>query len=281
MREFITPDRVANKIRLMRTQFQGSFLIVEGDTDARFYKNLVNKEKCCVASANGKKNVIQVLRILESDKFLGVLAIIDADFDRLENNLPTQNNILITDNHDLEIMLLQSPALEKVLGEFGSEDKIQKLNQDIRSILLTGGVYIGYLRWISLKESLNLRFEELSFSKFIDKKTLILNQVKLIVTVKNNSQKPQINEQDIETKMQSLKSQNHDPWCVCCGHDLIEILSIGLCQLLGTNKTKNVEAEQIEKSLRLAYESSYFRNTKLYSLIQQWESLNTPFVILN
>ncbi|ERT08254.1 hypothetical protein M595_1712 [Lyngbya aestuarii BL J] len=65
------------------------------------------------------------------------------------------------------------------------------------------------------------------------------------------------------------------------GHDLIEILSIGLCQFLGSNNSKDVEAEQIEKILRLAYESSYFRKTQLYSLIQQWESLNTPFVILH
>ncbi|EAW38055.1 DUF4435 domain-containing protein [Lyngbya sp. PCC 8106] len=281
MREFITPDRVANKIRLMRTQFQGSFLIVEGDTDARFYKNLVNKEKCRVASANGKKNVIQVLDILESDEFLGVLAIIDADFDRLENNLPTQSNILITDNHDLEIMLLKSPALEKFLVEFGSEDKIKILNQDVRSILLAGGVDIGYLRWISLKESLDLKFEGLSFSKFIDKKTLAVDRVKLIVAIKNNSQKPQINQQEIKDKMENLISPNYNPWCVCCGHDLIEILSIGLCQFLGSNNSKDVEADKIEKILRLAYESSYFRKTKLYSLIQQWESLNTPFVILH
>ncbi|MEB3282448.1 MAG: DUF4435 domain-containing protein [Lyngbya sp.] len=265
----------------MRTQFQGSFLIVEGDADKRFYKNLVDQEKCQINIALGKSNVIRVLDILESDKFLGVLAIIDADFDKLEGNLPTQENLLLTDNHDLEIMLLQSPALEKVLGEFGSEEKIQKLNQDIRSILLAGGVYIGYLRWISLKESLNLKFEGLSFSRFIDKKTLAIDKIKLIVAVKNNSQKFQIDEREIEQKMESLERDNHDAWCVCCGHDLIEILSIGLCKFLGSNNSKDVEADQIEKILRLAYESSYFRNTKLYSLIQQWESFNTPFVILH
>ncbi|MEA5518371.1 DUF4435 domain-containing protein [Limnoraphis robusta] len=281
MREFITPERTANKIRLMRTQFQGSFLLVEGDSDARFYKNLVNPEKCKINIAQGKNNLIQVLDILEGEQFLGVLAIIDADFDRLENNLPTQTNILLTDSHDLETMLLQSPALEKVLGEFGSEDKIYKLNQDIRSILLAGGVYIGYLRWISLKDSLELKFEGLSFSKFINKKTLAIDRLQLIETVKNNSQKPQINQQEIEQKMKSLERENHDAWCVCCGHDLIEILSMGLCQLLGSNNSKDVEADKIEKILRLAYESSYFRKTKLYSLIQQWESCNKPFVILH
>jgi len=41
MREYITPDRIANKIRLLRTQHPGSFLIAEGDTDARVWKNLV------------------------------------------------------------------------------------------------------------------------------------------------------------------------------------------------------------------------------------------------
>ncbi len=64
MREYLTPDRVANKIRLMRTQYQGTFLITEGETDARVWKNLVNLSQCFVENATNKEKAIAALDIL-------------------------------------------------------------------------------------------------------------------------------------------------------------------------------------------------------------------------
>lgn len=56
------------------------------------------------------------MSILEKDAFLGVLAIVDADFDILESKLPESKNVLFTDAHDLETMIMKSFALEKVLS---------------------------------------------------------------------------------------------------------------------------------------------------------------------
>jgi Protein of unknown function (DUF4435) len=53
------------------------------------------------------------LAILEQRGFQGVLAIVDADFDRLVPPTYQSLNLLLTDAHDLETMLIQSPALEK------------------------------------------------------------------------------------------------------------------------------------------------------------------------
>ncbi|MEL7038609.1 MAG: hypothetical protein AAFO04_23795 [Cyanobacteria bacterium J06592_8] len=80
MREFINPERVANKVRMMRTQFPGSFLIVEGDADTRFYRNLVNREKCKIFSGYGKANVIHILNnIILAVLFRG-LEVLNRDF---------------------------------------------------------------------------------------------------------------------------------------------------------------------------------------------------------
>ena len=76
MREYITGDRIANKIRQMRSQHQGSFLIVEGDTDARLYKNLVDSTKCHVENGYTKDKAVEALNILEKDTFEGVIAIV-------------------------------------------------------------------------------------------------------------------------------------------------------------------------------------------------------------
>ncbi|MEZ2231344.1 DUF4435 domain-containing protein [Microcoleus sp.] len=284
MKEHINPSYIANQIRLLRNQpkfTEHSFLIAEGDTDARVWKNLVDSTKCRVEIAHNKDNAVKVLNILERDNFAGVLGVVDADFDILEGTVPLSPNLLFTDTHDLETMLLKSPALEKVLLEHGSEAKIKSFGKDVRQTLLESARIIGYLRWASLKFDYCLRFEDLAFNKFINKETLALNESDLMKAVKNNSQQPGLNETEVKTKMDSLKTNAHDMWYICCGHDMIAILSIALCKALGSCNSKQVEPNVLEINLRLAYESGHFRLTKLYIAIQTWEQTNQPFQVLS
>jgi hypothetical protein len=281
MREFITPDRIANQVRMRRSSHKGSFLIVEGRSDKLVYERFIDRTNCEFSIASGKENAVSAIRILEQDNFAGVLAIIDADFCRLEGNLHSSSNLLLTDDHDLEMMLLKSLALEKVISERGSEDKINKFGQNIRLTLLESGKRIGYLRWVSLKDNLFLKFEELSFSKFIDKATLVIDTGKLIKAVKDHSQKLALREQDIQKSIETLEETARDPWQLCCGHDIICILSIGLSKVWGSWKTNEIRPDILERELRLAYEDSYFRSTQLYQLIQQWEINNKPYQVLS
>ncbi|WP_310429004.1 DUF4435 domain-containing protein, partial [Chamaesiphon sp. VAR_48_metabat_135_sub] len=125
MREFLTPDRFANEIRQQRSTFKGSFLLVEGSTDKVFYERFTDCDRCKLRVVSGKpsskKLVIRVLEILDEDNFPGVLGIVDADFDRcLSPLLDRSPNLILTDTHDLETLIIQSPALDKLLLEFGS-----------------------------------------------------------------------------------------------------------------------------------------------------------------
>src|SRR5262245_19497546 len=124
MRTFLTPVEIANEIRMTRTSHDGAFLIVEGDTDARFYKRMVDSGKCRISIAHNRENAVQLVTILQGDNFAGFLAIVDADFDVLEGAVFGSSNIFLTDTHDLETMMLKSPALEKLLLEMESETKL-------------------------------------------------------------------------------------------------------------------------------------------------------------
>lgn len=236
MREYIqqNPNRWADQIRLRRDAFAGVFLVVEGYTDKLVYGNFVNPKTCEFVISDGKEQALNTIKILDNDKFTGVLAVVDADFDRLENNLPESPNILLTDDHDLEVMILKTPALEKVIKERGSEEKTKDNN--IREILLKIGQEIGYLRWVSQKYNLSLRFENLDLGRFIKKDTLSIDCSELIKAIKNHSQKPLLVDNDILEKMRELRNNEHDPWQVCCGHDIMEILSLALCRAWGTCK---------------------------------------------
>lgn len=280
MRDAITPDRIANQIRMRRSAYSGTFLIVEGRSDKLLYERFINDTQCEFSIACSKDNAIDALDILEKDDFAGVLAIVDADFWVLEKSVPNKSNLFITDCHDVEMMLINSPALEKILRELGSEEKINNFGKNIRKTLVENCKIIGYLRWVSLKYCLNLKFEDLNFNKFIDQKTLVVDIDKLIKAVKDHSQKLALVDKQIKEWLNLLIDEKHDPFQVCCGHDLICILSIGLCKALGSCNYNEVKLEVLERELRLAYEHSYFCSTQLYVSIQNWEKNNQPYQVL-
>ncbi len=300
MSSYSSPYDIANEIMMQRAtgSYSGTFLLVEGRSDKLFYQRLVDAKQCeiVVVSAltdadnsdnksgnyGGAKNlVLRVLEILEENNTPGILAVVDSDFWQLENYVPNSQNLLVTDTHDLETLIMKSPALEKVIAEFGSEDKIVKFNRDIQETLLAAGMQVGYLRWISLQDDLGLSFQNLSFNKFLSSSKLTLDEIKLIKAVKNKSQKPALDENLIRNKLSNLKKRNDDVWLVCCGHDLVEILSLGLRKLWGSNDSKDVKPELLEKCLRLACEVSYFYQTELSKSLQKWEENNRPYRVLN
>lgn len=282
MKAYITADDIANTVRMMRTQHTGTILIVEGHKDMRVFDNLVNKVECKLLPAYGKDNATNALDMLEKDNFDGVLAIVDSDFWKLEGFVPSTPNLLTTDTHDLETMLIASGALDKVLSEYGSSNRIKRLSKPLRMLLLDSGLPLGILRWLSspTKYNLRLKFKGLTFDRFVDKSTLGVNVDTLINEVKTNSQKTTLNSQSIKNNIIALVKTGHDPWQVCAGHDLVEILLIGFKNVFGNRKVRNITLDLIDSSLRIAYEYIYFSSTQLHKSIKNWERSNSSFKVL-
>ena len=282
MKRYLTANDIANNVRMMRTQHSGAILIVEGNIDLRFYKRFVNETKCKLTSSNGKDNAIKAVDILEKNKFNGVLTIVDADFWRLEGIKPNSPNLLLTDTHDLETMILSSDSFDMILLEFGSAPKIRKFGKPIRETLLESALPIGVFRWLSSpsKDNLYLSFKDLSFDKFVDKKTLSVDVDSLIKEVKNNSHNSTFDENAIKIKIIALKKARHNPWQVCSGHDLVQILSIGLKNIFGNIRAQSITKETVDGIVRTAYDSSYFCSTRLYNSIKDWEKANDTFKVL-
>jgi hypothetical protein len=275
---------IANEIRLRRSQHLGSFIVIEGRNDRLFYERFFDLQQCKLVVADGKEKVCEVVRILDADNFRGVLGIVDADFDLLEEIPVSSYNVIRGNCHDIEAMLICSPALDRVLREFGSEDKIQRLvtsaGRDIRHILLAAASPLGYLRWHSLRSNLRLRFEGLSFGRFIDMTTLTADRSTLIATVKNHSQRQELQSDDLELAIRELENPNHDRWQLCNGHDLVGVLSIGLRRAFGSQSAGAVGIEELERALRLSYEAVDFAASDLCRTIREWEQRNTRFQVL-
>lgn len=274
---------IANRLRILRKDVHsGSFLLVEGHEEKKLYSIFVDRDACKIEIAHGKPNVQGALAILEGESFKGLLALVDTDFDALEGRAVASPNLLRSDTHDLETMLLASPALDKVLSERGDEDKLRAAGgvAGVREKLLALGAPVGYLRWHNERRGSQLRFKEMEMSSFIDKRSLAIDREELLRDLRNRSKALVVVDAELLNGARALEDPRHDRWHVCCGHDLVRILSVGLLHVWGSNKPADIEPGRLEESLRLAFSRADFESTRMFAGIVAWEAVSAPYVVL-
>lgn len=282
MKKYLTPESMANEIRMSRGQYKGTFLIVEGSTDAILFERLMEK-KCKVVASNGKDNAIKIIEILDNSNFKGVLAVVDADFWVIDDVVLPSPNIVITDAHDLETMLIFSDALDRVLDEFGSSDVLDGMDTHIRELLVRLALPIGYFRLISsrAKDHVQLKFQGIRYSDFLDVKTSSIDVKRMVVEVLRNSGKIGI---EIESLFEDISfqvnSEIYERKHVCHGDDLLEILALGMKDVFGNFRSRELNTHSLRAILRLAYDKGCFNSTELFKSLVRWQSFNPSFSFL-
>jgi hypothetical protein len=140
---------------------------------------------------------------------------------------------------------------------------------------------VGYLRWYNERERKWLRFDDLEMDLFVDAKTLSVDREALLRALRNRSKSLVVEtDEELWRRVRAMEDAGHDLWHVCCGHDLVRILSVALRQVLGANKPSDVTPASVEEKLRLAYSAAHFRVTWLRAAIVDWEGRNPPYAIL-
>jgi hypothetical protein len=238
--------------------------------------------------ALNKQNVIQAVILLGERKASGILGIVDCDYTFLENKLQYHPNLVYTDYHDLEVLLILSPALENILREFVPGDKLHLLDdlgKKIRSNLFALGIEFGHLRWANYRENLGLNFRSLPYSQIADPKRNIIDTEAFIRVTSVNRNYPL---GSIENKLSDLRNKHADYKHVCQGHDLVNLLELVIPTIFddffGIEISNSVRPKCrsfiLDDSLRLGFEKDYFVSTKLYLSIKNWEQKNLPFLVL-
>jgi hypothetical protein len=261
---------------MMRTRFDGSVVIVEGVKDIRVYQRFIDSDHCKLIPGYGKEKTLGALKALEELGEVGVLALVDSDFDRLLER-PAGPSVVRTDGHDLEAQMFGSPALDKVLAEYGSAGKLT--DKDARTIVLRSAEVLGCLRFISQRDGLDLTFEGMTFSRFVDRLSLTVDRRELLLEVGRRSQRPDLHRVGLERQIDDVLGR-HNLLEVCCGHDAVEILGIAFRRLFGSCTTAESAPEALERSLRLAYEHAHFSLTGTYRALRDWENRNELYKVL-
>lgn len=276
MQGYKRPGTLIAEIQMKRAQGNCAVLVVEGPDDRAFWSPHKAAE-CEVVVGEGKRNVIGCMVRLADEATHGILAVVDADYDVLMGVETEAPNVLMTDAHDLECMLCRAPALDKVVGEFGTAEKTRGL--DVRSALLERGLAFGRVRWALARleqgttEDIELPRVAPLLQQVVDQETWRVDGDRLRAKVQ------EVLGEDADLSDAIAKLPDADPWYVVHGHDMVALLRLGFLRVLGDMQSKQSDAD-IARSLRLATSSEDLRATTLGAEMQAWEKANPPYVVL-
>lgn len=273
----LTAETVASLVELEREDHKGAILIVEGDTDSIFFKRFIDTAKCKVVVANGKENASGAITLLNKDRSEGILCILDADFHHLGvRPVAGIDNVVISDFHDIEILMIESPALEKLVDEFSQQPKLQAStrSQSVRDLLYIAAQQIGALRFWSVESATNLTFKRLKNTNynFISLDNLSCDFDAVLRSVFAASSLPSVQHSHVLSCVDEVLSRHYDRRHLCNGHDICWILSRALRKLFGSEDSKSVCIKNIERILRIGYDLEYFSTTDLYKSIADWQN---------
>jgi len=257
-------------------------IYVEGDKDYRLFSHLFKSGSCQIVVCNGKNKVISTITKLNKCNIKGVLAIADADFDRLmEGTLKYQENLFYTDTHDSETMILSADTFDSLLSEYGDDEKLKQFYEyheiPLKAIVKIC-VKIGFVELYSLYFQSGLSFKEVHHNRFIDDEYFTFDYKSYVTALINNSKSLPYKDKVKKDLLEGEDKYADRPWEICRGHDLTDVISFffkhyGSDKLLSYYDT----SDKVEILLRMAYHYKTFEGTKLHSSLKQWQNNNSQW----
>lgn len=277
MRNYLDSNDKKTEIRLLlqHPSYKNKVIaVVEGNSDYQLFRKLLKHDNIEIEPVDGKKNLVLIMKELVGefpDKLLGIC---DADFDHLTSEADdrTPYSVFVTDVHDAEMMMLDSPGLKSFIDEFSSKENVDHLHENAFNNALDAAYHIGLIRYASLKHNLKINFRGLNYSKFVEVNELsvTLDNSELIkMLIERSGPLPDgvnINE-TIQHVIENDQLKSESRLQACCGHDVTNIIAQIYRQSWASRET-NMGFKRVEESLRIAYQPSYFEKTNLYNNIK-------------
>lgn len=283
IRKEISPATLFAEIKLQRAVHKGSFLLVEGDTDARLYGQFIDDGQCSVVNCINKNNVENTILLLDMGNFHGALGIVADDFAEVSNDNVPSPNIVRTQGNDMEIMIADSPALDKVLLHYGSAEKIDALcaarGTNVKKIIATEAAKIGVIRLASKRRDWNLRFRGMNYH-FTTNSACTIDIAAATVHILARTGAGAPNTAQLQKECEEIEALGINCLLLSNGHDFTRILARALKRDIGSNNVFETDSSELEKVLRVAYERQYFSGTTTFEAIKVWEGQNPPYIVL-
>ena len=255
-----------NNSEKMDTAFKGIYIYVEGSSDLNIWRKYTNKQNVRINVADGWEKVVAKVSGCTNN-----IGIIDKDFRDLTNNIPQENNIFLTDEHDIEMMMFLSNVFSDVLLALKISDN------DLRKKVLTITDDIGRVKLSALLQNLNLTFkrqsnkkkDDFDYPKYedaLDKKGEYAGIEKIIERILVFSQ----SRMKVADILPSIKKGTYPLGKLSNGHDFALIMQA----YIKVKHNKQRSATNIEEMVTSSYlsadlltKSNVFREVRDYGII--------------
>ena len=273
-----SPNIVADiRLTIQHPDHKEVIIVVEGEDDEKALKQFFNIQVVEFFLAENCLKVKNSMRIVSKDEQLKdcVIGIKDADFDHINQIKHNIANLMVTDTHDMETMMLTPKVCECICWETIKEE-YPNLSFDAMTSLKN----LSYLRYYNDKmiftegDSNNdgISFKKIKICKLIpNNQPVSVEDVLKHVKEKGNSNKTSF--PDLNTMNQFIQENpinDGDLVLFTNGHDLVSAIR----NILHSKATKAKEYSEIAIAalIRAYFSKEEFEKTNLYKDIDNWNN---------
>ena len=261
------------RLNIQHPNHKEVIIVVEGEDDEKALKKFFNMQAVEFTCATSCSIVKDVMIIVSTDKQLKdcVIGIKDADFDHIKKVSHEISNLMVTDTHDIETMMLTPRVCRRICLE-----TINREYQNLSSQAMSSLKNLSYLRYYNDKMILNGGNPDkkgINFRGVIiaDVASVSVRDVLQHVKAKGNSNKtsfPDLNAMNLFINQNPIN--NKDLALFTNGHDLVHAIQY---ILHSQNQAARAYSDKnIATMIRMSYCKNEFRNTKLYQDIDNWNN---------
>ena len=211
-------------------------LLVEGKTDAEFYKNLI-----CIIIHYGSPNEKNCIdKIIKDKRKVGknIYGIIDKDYKNHAVESELKKYIFVIDSNSLETMIIKyvgADSFEKLIRSLFYKTKFIKNN--FTEDALKWAFFIGYLRKENEQKQLYLNFKKIKHGNDFLKDFLFLSNDKYEFD-EERFQGALIQDKNVHLNYIIRDYNKDEAWDICQGHDIIDF--IDALNRMGNNNKRNI-----------------------------------------
>lgn len=263
-----------------KNDYRKVLILVEGIDDLYIYGLVLDEAKTVFDNSckenGGCTTLLQMLRKLNESPFVIKkqrvlhLAIKDADFERMNDALQDDDNLLYADCHDNEMMAIHAPHVKeclcRVLGikEDTSEEICNQIFLELRVLSL--------FKWHNSKDKLGANFKKLDIMGFTE--DFLSNSEKILNHVNDRSDNSRATIEGLNAFLAANEDVD-DFYELTNGHDFV----LRLCAYMKKHYKKQISESEMEYYLQSQLIPAKFKGTALYSAICKWEDVNDIFIL--
>jgi hypothetical protein len=288
MYDHLTPAVLATEAVMTLAAFDGVVAFVEGPRDQILFEGILPASFRLIHCVN-KDRALEVLdhiagqEAIPDERKQRVVALVDADFDRpLAIESPSQ--CFRSDYHDVELMIIESPAFERWLREFCPVDKLQSIGGavGVRSKLLELASFLGAMRLYARRHGIGISFEDAPYETLVDKGTLSTNCAGFAQSM-YNANRAILPGMTGGSFCQAVAEQraafDGDLRDLVQGHDVVAVLGIMMRKSIASLNAQEAQPKFLAKSLRLAYRfEDWRRSGTAEALASHLRSIGRPLL---